>query len=202
MTAATPVSTGRDRHRHRHRRRSTPMLVSKAAGHKIDARIEQPACVSRHCRACHAQRVSATRGKENPPATLRQCGWMATPSPRYCEPTPTKARPRSGKWLADHARRTRFQTTSSQSPSSHASCASRYVSLAIRSSACSTLNAPLRGLVIDLLVPGGGIEPPLCCQNWILSPARLPIPPSRLWEGRKVAHSARRRACLDIAHAM
>ncbi len=30
-----------------------------------------------------------------------------------------------------------------------------------------------------LLVPGGGIEPPLCCQNWILSPARLPIPPSR-----------------------
>ena len=31
-----------------------------------------------------------------------------------------------------------------------------------------------------LVVPGGGIEPPLCCQNWILSPARLPIPPSRL----------------------
>jgi hypothetical protein len=23
-----------------------------------------------------------------------------------------------------------------------------------------------------------GIEPTLCCQNWILNPARLPIPPS------------------------
>jgi hypothetical protein len=31
-------------------------------------------------------------------------------------------------------------------------------------------------------VPGEGIEPSLCCQNWILSPARLPIPPSRLVE--------------------
>ena len=29
------------------------------------------------------------------------------------------------------------------------------------------------------LVPGGGIEPPLCHQNWILNPARLPVPPSR-----------------------
>ena len=29
------------------------------------------------------------------------------------------------------------------------------------------------------MVPGEGIEPSLCCQNWILSPARLPIPPSR-----------------------
>src|SRR5690349_3151359 len=36
------------------------------------------------------------------------------------------------------------------------------------------------GLIGAHLVPGGGIEPPLCCQNWILSPARLPIPPSRL----------------------
>lgn len=26
-------------------------------------------------------------------------------------------------------------------------------------------------------VPGAGIEPALCCQNWILNPARLPIPP-------------------------
>jgi hypothetical protein len=30
------------------------------------------------------------------------------------------------------------------------------------------------------VVPGEGIEPSLCRQNWILSPARLPIPPSRL----------------------
>jgi hypothetical protein len=29
------------------------------------------------------------------------------------------------------------------------------------------------------LVAGGGLEPPLCCQNWILNPACLPIPPSR-----------------------
>ena len=29
------------------------------------------------------------------------------------------------------------------------------------------------------VVPGGGIEPPLPFKNWILSPARLPIPPSR-----------------------
>ena len=26
-------------------------------------------------------------------------------------------------------------------------------------------------------VPREGIEPSLCCQNWILNPARLPIPP-------------------------
>ena len=30
------------------------------------------------------------------------------------------------------------------------------------------------------LVPGGGIEPPRCHQRGILSPVRLPIPPSRL----------------------
>ena len=29
------------------------------------------------------------------------------------------------------------------------------------------------------LVPGEGLEPTLCFQNRILSPARLPIPPSR-----------------------
>ena len=34
------------------------------------------------------------------------------------------------------------------------------------------------------MVPGGGIEPPLCFQNRILNPARLPVPPSRLaWTG-------------------
>src|SRR5436190_24309493 len=30
-----------------------------------------------------------------------------------------------------------------------------------------------------LVVPGEGLEPTLCLQNRILSPARLPIPPSR-----------------------
>jgi hypothetical protein len=29
-------------------------------------------------------------------------------------------------------------------------------------------------------VPTEGIEPTHCCQYWILSPARLPIPPRRL----------------------
>jgi hypothetical protein len=28
-------------------------------------------------------------------------------------------------------------------------------------------------------VPWVGIEPTLCCQNWILNPARLPVPPPR-----------------------
>jgi hypothetical protein len=31
------------------------------------------------------------------------------------------------------------------------------------------------------MVPRGGIEPPRCCHRRILSPLRLPIPPSRLW---------------------
>jgi hypothetical protein len=30
-----------------------------------------------------------------------------------------------------------------------------------------------------VLVPVEGIEPTLCCQNRILSPARLPVPPHR-----------------------
>ena len=34
------------------------------------------------------------------------------------------------------------------------------------------------------LVPGGGLEPPHCFQRRILNPLRLPIPPSRLVEGR------------------
>lgn len=31
----------------------------------------------------------------------------------------------------------------------------------------------------DALVPGGGIEPPRYCYRRILSPLRLPVPPSR-----------------------
>ena len=33
--------------------------------------------------------------------------------------------------------------------------------------------------MVEPLVPAGGIEPPLTCVNWILNPARLPIPPHR-----------------------
>ena len=33
-----------------------------------------------------------------------------------------------------------------------------------------------------LCVPEAGIEPALTCVNWILNPARLPIPPLRLVE--------------------
>jgi hypothetical protein len=32
----------------------------------------------------------------------------------------------------------------------------------------------------EAAVPTEGIEPTLTCVNWILSPARLPIPPRRL----------------------
>ena len=33
--------------------------------------------------------------------------------------------------------------------------------------------------IAPMLVPGGGIEPPWCHHRGILSPVRLPIPPSR-----------------------
>jgi hypothetical protein len=33
------------------------------------------------------------------------------------------------------------------------------------------------------MVPGGGVEPPRGCPRRILSPLRLPVPPSRHWEG-------------------
>ena len=37
-----------------------------------------------------------------------------------------------------------------------------------------------------LVVPWVGIEPTLCNQNWILNPARLPIPPPRLILGMQI----------------
>ena len=40
---------------------------------------------------------------------------------------------------------------------------------------------PLRMIAIQKInemVPGEGVEPSLPCGNWILNPARLPIPPS------------------------
>ncbi len=39
------------------------------------------------------------------------------------------------------------------------------------------LNKKRQMLNLPLYVPGAGIEPVLCCQNWILNPARLPVPP-------------------------
>ena len=38
-----------------------------------------------------------------------------------------------------------------------------------------------------ILVPGGGVEPPRPCDRRILSPLRLPVPPSR--PGRVGFHS-------------
>src|SRR5271166_5897714 len=35
-------------------------------------------------------------------------------------------------------------------------------------------------------LPTEGIEPTHCCQYWILSPARLPIPPRRLFARRQL----------------
>src|SRR5207253_4492982 len=52
----------------------------------------------------------------------------------------------------------------------------------VRLTLASTKSAPNQPTCI--VVPGEGIEPSLCCQNWILSPARLPIPPSRLIRAR------------------
>jgi hypothetical protein len=44
-------------------------------------------------------------------------------------------------------------------------------------------NVVLTWALLNLfLVPGAGIEPARCCQRGILSPVRLPIPPSRQWE--------------------
>ena len=41
----------------------------------------------------------------------------------------------------------------------------------------------LLGLCLYYLVPGGGVEPPRPCDRRILSPLRLPVPPSRLRVG-------------------
>ena len=38
---------------------------------------------------------------------------------------------------------------------------------------------PFRSKAFVLLVPGGGVEPPRPCGRRILSPLRLPVPPSR-----------------------
>ena len=54
------------------------------------------------------------------------------------------------------------------------------VSLFFKKEASSLFEARLRFTVFRFVVPWEGIEPSLRCQNWILNPARLPIPPPRL----------------------
>ena len=36
-------------------------------------------------------------------------------------------------------------------------------------------------------MPPVGVEPTLSCENWILSPARLPIPPQRQFSGQSLS---------------
>jgi hypothetical protein len=44
----------------------------------------------------------------------------------------------------------------------------------------SGFERPIQPKDFILLVPGGGVEPPRGCPRRILSPLRLPVPPSRL----------------------
>src|SRR5262245_56720388 len=50
----------------------------------------------------------------------------------------------------------------------------------------------------DGLVPGEGIEPTWCCHRRILSPLRLPVPPSRLDAARLRVHYSGARMSLSI----
>ena len=53
---------------------------------------------------------------------------------------------------------------------------------------------PIHLKLFILLVPGGGVEPPRGCPRRILSPLRLPVPPSRLvarFSAKLVSHSCR-----------
>src|SRR5580698_8013696 len=47
------------------------------------------------------------------------------------------------------------------------------------------------------LVPGGGVEPPRPEGRRILSPLRLPVPPSRLWGGFLIV-----RQCVPILNTL
>ena len=63
---------------------------------------------------------------------------------------------------------------------------------------------PIQLKLFILLVPGGGVEPPRGCPRRILSPLRLPVPPSRLC--RHLRRSAKRpRGCLrratEVSHS-
>jgi hypothetical protein len=54
----------------------------------------------------------------------------------------------------------------------------------------SDFERPFQFKLFVLLVPGGGVEPPRPCDRRILSPLRLPVPPSRpgLERAPKVSH--------------
>ena len=51
------------------------------------------------------------------------------------------------------------------------------------------------------MVPGEGVEPSLPRGNWILNPARLPIPPSGQRESFKKWEKSDRLATLEFFHA-
>ena len=44
-----------------------------------------------------------------------------------------------------------------------------------------TVGRPAEWWIAETLVPGGGVEPPRAEARRILSPLRLPVPPSRLY---------------------
>ena len=47
------------------------------------------------------------------------------------------------------------------------------------------------------LVPVAGVEPAPCCQDWILSPARLPIPSHRhIYNNKTISYCARFFKCF------
>ena len=49
-----------------------------------------------------------------------------------------------------------------------------------------------------LLVPGGGVEPPRGCPRRILSPLRLPVPPSRLIDPGLIRNPVRFSKALQL----
>jgi hypothetical protein len=48
---------------------------------------------------------------------------------------------------------------------------------------------------LESMVPGGGVEPPRPCGRRILSPLRLPVPPSRLCSATR-GYAVKIRACI------
>jgi hypothetical protein len=47
---------------------------------------------------------------------------------------------------------------------------------------CSNPHGLVMGVMPNENLPAEGLEPTRSCDHWILSPARLPIPPRRRWE--------------------
>ena len=52
-----------------------------------------------------------------------------------------------------------------------------------------------------ILVPGGGVEPPWSCLRRILSPLRLPVPPSRLICVTPASHCSYTQSLRSSWHA-